>query len=780
LSALFPNVSPCAHWCYESYNRATNSSYRVLPVFICLLVFAGVFCSQGWASTDDLSGIIVDAQHRPIAGAQLEALMNGKPPARKATTGSDGRFRLACGNGTYLFQVDADGYQPVRRRIVLHEGRGARVEIQLHLLLSQHQSVTVSATEENTLTAPDPAQLLFIRQETLDANPGRPGAPVSIPGLPIETASGGIKAPQYFAPGVAGDHGEPIAQYVQLGDYLLPNNLSANAHGNGYADPNILIPAAIESVQTDGGAFNVREGNHATNLAIAYGLRSRLQPALTLTGDRHDIDLVAGWSPAGDDVPAWMAVEVAAGNGFLHRAEHRRQFKANGFRVWKPGRQEISLLGIGYEGSSFIPGLVPIAATGLNDTIDPRQKDQTHTGELGLNDRWQASPAQQVQLSGFFRTYNLALDSNFGDGLIRQSEFRTVNGSDATWLAKVIDGLAVMAGVDAQRDAPRRLDLDRYASTDPAMYGPFQKVMANDVTIDDLAPFFAFNGGITSHLRYYFGLRQDEIRFDNTDLLTPRNSFGRWAGVTSPKTTISFYPGSHSVVPTLSWSAGEAFYTNDPRIGTGTTQGTLVSRIHSYQLVASKDIARTEFRLTLGHVTSEGSLAKLDPDTGLQLDEGPGRLRLLTIAATRSFGAGMLQSSISKADARVLNTGLPTPEAPRTIVDILGTLDRLPFHLEARGEFERVGAKPLGDGFIAAPVTEMRVALLRTFLEGRIEAGVNMLIASGYTGQTTEVLALAGEAAPFERVVGVRLPSYLSLSATWHLGPRRSGHQGRP
>src|SRR5579885_3333909 len=70
----------------------------------------------------------------------------------------------------------------------------------------------------------------------------RPGAPISIPGLPIETASGGIKAPQYFAPGVAGDHGEPIAQYFQIGNFLYPNNLPANAHGNGYSDPNILIP----------------------------------------------------------------------------------------------------------------------------------------------------------------------------------------------------------------------------------------------------------------------------------------------------------------------------------------------------------------------------------------------------------------------------------------------------------------------------------------------------------------------------------------------------------
>jgi hypothetical protein len=79
-----------------------------------------------------------------------------------------------------------------------------------------------------------------------------------------------------------------------VGSYLLPNNLSANAHGNGYADPNILVPSVIESVQTDGGAFNVREGNHSENLAATYGLRSQLEPFVTLTGDYRDLDLVAG------------------------------------------------------------------------------------------------------------------------------------------------------------------------------------------------------------------------------------------------------------------------------------------------------------------------------------------------------------------------------------------------------------------------------------------------------------------------------------------------------
>ena len=68
-------------------------------------------------------------------------------------------------------------------------------------LASRIESVTVTAdVNQSDVLSPDPGEKVFVRQDLLDANPGRPGAPVSIPGYPIETASSGIKAPQYFAP----------------------------------------------------------------------------------------------------------------------------------------------------------------------------------------------------------------------------------------------------------------------------------------------------------------------------------------------------------------------------------------------------------------------------------------------------------------------------------------------------------------------------------------------------------------------------------------------------
>ena len=79
-----------------------------------------------------------------------------------------------------------------------------------------------------------------------------------------------------------------------------------------------------------------------------------------------------------------------------------------------------------------------------------------------------------------------------------------------------------------------------------------------------------------------------------------------------------------------------------------------------------------------------------------------------------------------------------------------------------------MGRKPLGDGFTADAVREFRGSLLRPFRDGQMDLGLNFLITTGYTGQTLETLQLAGEPAPFERIVGVPLKSYVSLSWTYN------------
>ena len=243
----------------------------------------GVVCTLiVCASAATFSGRVVDPQGQPVARASITI------DSQTIESNADGTFSVDVGSApSYTVVASAPGFADVRENIVV----SVNVEVRFRKLSNQHESVTVTADAKKAdVLSPDPGQRVFVRQDMLDANPGRPGAPVSIPGLPVETASGGIKAPQYFSPGVAGDHGEPIASYFQVGSYPVPNNLSANAHGNGYSDPNAIIPAMIESVEVDGGAFNVREGNHAVDLAATYGFRSRLDPFVAVSADYRDMD----------------------------------------------------------------------------------------------------------------------------------------------------------------------------------------------------------------------------------------------------------------------------------------------------------------------------------------------------------------------------------------------------------------------------------------------------------------------------------------------------------
>ena len=61
---------------------------------------------------------------------------------------------------------------------------------------------------------------------------------------------------------------------------------------------------------------------------------------------------------------------------------------------------------------------------------------------------------------------------------------------------------------------------------------------------------------------------------------------------------------------------------------------------------------------------------------------------------------------------------------------------------------------------------EVRGAVVRPFLNGRMDAKVNFLIASGDSGQTTENFYPS----EIQQVVGVRIASYASVTVNCRFG----------
>ena len=177
--------------------HGTAASALVWPVYalVCLPVTL-----QAQERSFRLEGNVVGAGGKALAGAVVTAGNNTGPPSD-----TEGRFTLIVPRGIARVLAHADGYAAFTAGLDVESDRS------LHIELRRNESVTVHAGRD--VLEPDPASSAYTREDLLPANPGRPGVPFSVPGFPTESASGGIKAPQYFAPGVAGDHGEPIAQY---------------------------------------------------------------------------------------------------------------------------------------------------------------------------------------------------------------------------------------------------------------------------------------------------------------------------------------------------------------------------------------------------------------------------------------------------------------------------------------------------------------------------------------------------------------------------------------
>ena len=107
-------------------------------------------------------------------------------------------------------------------------------------------------------------------------------------------------------------------------------------------------------------------------------------------------------------------------------------------------------------------------------------------------------------------------------------------GGSANYVNKIAEYFSLLGGLDYEREAPRRDDLDHYGffnPNDPSYYGPFTPVDGNNVTIGSVTPYIAAEGRLARYFRYYLGWRRDEIDFDNEDLLAARRTRFRngWA-----------------------------------------------------------------------------------------------------------------------------------------------------------------------------------------------------------------------------------------------------------
>src|SRR5262249_28671315 len=123
----------------------------------------------------------------------------------------------------------------------------------------QVETIVVTGRSQNLTGTADSANQGAVSAEDLALRPLlRPGEVVEeIPGVIISQHSGSGKANQYFLRGFNLDHGTDLE--VSVDD--VPVNMPSNAHAQGYADLNFLIPELVESVDYKKGPYYAATGD---------------------------------------------------------------------------------------------------------------------------------------------------------------------------------------------------------------------------------------------------------------------------------------------------------------------------------------------------------------------------------------------------------------------------------------------------------------------------------------------------------------------------------------
>ncbi len=238
-----------------------------------------------------------------------------------------------------------------------------------------------------------------------------------LPGVVVAQHQGGGKAPQYLVRGFDADHGTDFAVFLDG----RPVNLPTHAHGQGYADTNVLIPETLDTVHLYKGPYFVQFGDFENAGAVDFVTKDEFKENFVLAegGSFGTQRYVAGGSHRFGGVTALVAGQYFFSDGPFDHPEGFTKYNLFTKLTAEPTPGGVLRLSTAlYDGTWHGSGQIPLraVAAGTLDrfgSIDPTEGGRTDQEDLDLHYDWTptAADAWESQVYGF--RYKLALFSDF-------------------------------------------------------------------------------------------------------------------------------------------------------------------------------------------------------------------------------------------------------------------------------------------------------------------------------------------------------------------------------
>jgi TonB family protein len=450
-------------------------------------------------------------------------------------------------------------------------------EVPIDVADTEAVNVVESVEEERPLTA---ASARTVRDRDLRLRPIQQPADLFrvTPGLMVVQHAGGGKANQYLLRGFDADHGTDVALTFDG----LPLNMVSHGHGQGYADPNWIIPELVERVQVSKGPYFVENGDFSTAGSVDLATRDRGESFLSLGGGSFKTVRAVGIAAPRLGGSSWhplLAAEVVRTDGPFQNPENFRKYNLYAKLTYDiDARSSVSLAATAYNGSWNASGQLPDRAvkSGMVDffgTLDPTEGGASARDNLYLTYRLRPDSYSEFQALAYLSHYDFTLYSNFtffsadpvnGDQ-IEQWDSRSIAGARASyrwlkqWKGILFDS---MVGASARADSiANGLAHDRARER-------LEKTIDDQVAEASVGAYVKEEVQLTRWLRLVGGLRADHFTFRVDDHLEDlasqgsRTSGARGAGRLSPKASLVLSPHPST---DLFANFGYGFHSNDAR-----------------------------------------------------------------------------------------------------------------------------------------------------------------------------------------------------------------------